>query len=62
MSADDIQYKSVPLYGGAIVCDLPENFADVRYAPRPARPSPDKSTPLTHVSSFSYPQQTAPGA
>jgi hypothetical protein len=29
MSADDIQYKSVPLYGGAIVCDLPENFADV---------------------------------
>ena len=24
-------YKSTPLYGGALVCDLPDNFADVRH-------------------------------
>lgn len=24
------EYVGTPLYGGAIVCDLPENFADVR--------------------------------
>jgi hypothetical protein len=29
MSADDIPYKGVPLFGGAIVCEMPENFADV---------------------------------
>jgi hypothetical protein len=23
-------YKSTPLYGGALICDLPEKFADVR--------------------------------
>jgi hypothetical protein len=27
------RYKRTNLYGGAIVCDLPENFADVRWAP-----------------------------
>jgi hypothetical protein len=24
------EFISTPLYGGAIVCDLPDNFADVR--------------------------------
>lgn len=24
-------YKNTPLYGGALVCELPANFADVRY-------------------------------
>lgn len=24
-------YLGTPLYGGAIVCDIPEKFADVRY-------------------------------
>jgi hypothetical protein len=23
-------YKSTPLYGGALICDLPDTFADVR--------------------------------
>lgn len=27
------RYKSTPLYGGALVCDLPEKFADVRFVP-----------------------------
>jgi Ran-interacting Mog1 protein len=25
-------YKSTPLFGGALICDLPEKFTDVRYA------------------------------
>lgn len=25
-------YKTTPLFGGALTCDLPANFADVRYA------------------------------
>lgn len=25
-------YRNTPLYGGAITCDLPKHFADVRYA------------------------------
>ncbi|GKT39904.1 putative Ras-related protein Rab7 [Colletotrichum spaethianum] len=29
------RYKSTPLYGGALVADLPEKFADVRWRPTP---------------------------
>jgi len=31
MSSDESPYKTVPLFGGAITCELPENFADVRW-------------------------------
>jgi hypothetical protein len=24
-------YRSTPLFGGALVCDLPDRFADVRF-------------------------------
>lgn len=32
-------YKTTPLFGGALLCDLPEKFADVRYRPSPSLPS-----------------------
>lgn len=47
MASDDLQFKSVELYGGAIVVELPEGFEDVRYAlcfsSLPDLPSPDHS-------------------
>lgn len=33
-------YKSTPLFGGALVCDLPEKFADVRYEKKPPSLAP----------------------
>jgi hypothetical protein len=32
-------YRNTPLYGGAITCDLPKHFADVRCAKLTTHPS-----------------------